>query len=107
MTTAHREPPNYIGVFWRLLFLTIAEIVVIFLPIPRIVIGIVLVGLALSKAALVALFYMHLKFERQTLTMIALTPLLLCVLFLFALLPDLSATPHRSVGASPPAAAPR
>lgn len=96
MTTAHKEP-NYIGVFWWLLALTIIEIGVIYLPLARLAIGILLVGLALSKASLVALYFMHLKFERKTLTLVALTPLFICVLLVFALIPDLSATPHRSV----------
>ncbi len=96
MTTAHKEP-NYIAVFRWLLALTIIEIGVIYLPLARLAIGILLVGLALSKASLVALYFMHLKFERKTLTLVALTPLFICVLLVFALLPDISATPHRSV----------
>jgi len=95
MTTTHQQP-NYIGVFWWLLALTILEVGVIFLPIGRLLIGILLVGAALSKATLVAMYFMHLKFERRTLGLIAITPLLLCLLLVFALLPDLSATPRRS-----------
>jgi len=105
MAAAHKRP-NYIGVFWWLLALTVIEIAVIYLPIARLLIGILLVGLALSKASLVAMYFMHLKFEARTLGLIALTPLVLCVLLIFALLPDLSATPHRTtespqVSASP------
>lgn len=95
MTSAHRQP-NYIGVFWWLLALTILEVGAIFLPLARLLIGILLVGLALSKASLVAMYFMHLKFERRTLGLVAITPLVLCVLLVFALLPDHSATPHRS-----------
>jgi cytochrome c oxidase subunit 4 len=95
MTSAHKHP-NYIGVFWWLLALTILEVGVIFLPIAKLLIAVLLVGLALSKASLVAMYFMHLKFERRTLGLIAITPLLLCVLLIFALLPDHSATPHRS-----------
>lgn len=95
MASAHKQP-NYIGVFWWLLALTIAEVGVIFLPIARLLIAILLVGMAMSKAALVAMYFMHLKFERRTMGLIAITPLVLCVLLVFALLPDLSATPHRS-----------
>ncbi len=101
MTAAHQQP-NYIGVFWWLLALTIIEVGVIFLPIAKLLIAILLVGLALSKAAMVAMYFMHLKFERRTLALVAITPLLLCVLLVFALLPDLSATPHRT--AAPPQA---
>ncbi len=101
MAAAH-EHPNYIGVFWWLLALTIIEVGVIFLPIAKLLIAILLVGLALTKAALVAMYFMHLKFERRTLAVVAITPLLLCVLLVFALLPDHSATPHRT--AAPPQA---
>jgi cytochrome c oxidase subunit 4 len=89
MENTHREP-NYMGVFWWLLALTIIEVVVIYLPLVKLVVGFMLVCLALSKASLVALYYMHLKFEKKTLGLIALTPLLLCVLLIFALLPDLT-----------------
>lgn len=89
MATAHTEP-NYIGVFWWLLALTIIEIAVIYMPIAKLIIVILLVGLALSKASLVALYFMHLKFERLTLGIIALTPLILCVFLILMLLPDIS-----------------
>lgn len=87
-TTAHADP-NYIGVFWWLLALTVAEIAVIYMPIARLIIVILLVGLALSKATLVALFFMHLKFERGTLGLIALTPLFLCIFLILMLSPDI------------------
>lgn len=98
MAQAHKQP-NYIAIFWWLLVLTILEIGVIFAPLARVLIVILLVGLALSKASLVAMYFMHLKFERTTLGLIAVTPLLLCVLLVFALLPDLSGTPHQTAGA--------
>ncbi|MBI4839766.1 MAG: cytochrome C oxidase subunit IV family protein [candidate division NC10 bacterium] len=103
--TAHTQP-NYIGVFWWLLALTILEVGVIFMPIARVLIAILLVGLALTKASLVAMYFMHLKFERTTLGLIAVTPLLLCMLLVFALLPDHSATPHLTSAAAAPAAPP-
>ena len=88
MATAHKEP-NYIGVFWWLLVLTIIEIGVIYLPIAKIAIAVLLVALAISKAALVALYFMHLKFERVTLGWIALSPFILCVFLILMLLPDI------------------
>jgi cytochrome c oxidase subunit 4 len=89
MATAHAEP-NYIGVFWWLLGLTILEIAVIFMPIAKIVIAVLLVSLAISKAVLVAMYFMHLKFERLTLGMIALSPFILCLFLILMLLPDIS-----------------
>ncbi len=89
MTTAHTEP-NYFGVFWWLLGLTILEVAVIYVPMARLIIVILLIGLALSKAVLVAMYFMHLKFERVTLGVIALTPLILCVFLILMLLPDIT-----------------
>lgn len=102
MTVAHEEP-NYIGVFWWLLALTILEVGVIYAPIAKMAIVILLVGLALTKASLVALYYMHLKFERRTLGLIAITPLVLCVFLLVALTPDLGAVLRHSPKTEAPA----
>ena len=88
MATTHSEP-NYIGVFWWLLILTIIEIAVIYTPLTVMVIRILLVSLAISKAALVALFFMHLKFERLTLSLVALSPFVLCVFLILMLTPDI------------------
>ena len=88
MATTHAEP-NYMGVFWWLLALTIIEIAVIYMPIAKLIIVILLVGLALTKATLVALYFMHLKFERATLGLITVTPLLLCLLLILMLSPDI------------------
>jgi cytochrome c oxidase subunit IV len=87
-TTAHKEP-NYIGVFWWLLVLTIIEIGVIYMPIAKLAIAVMLISLAISKAALVALYFMHLKFERLTLGLVALSPFVLCVFLILMLLPDI------------------
>lgn len=98
MATDHKTP-NYIAIFWWLLALTIIEVAVIYAPLARMVIVVLLVGLALSKASLVAMYFMHLRFEPRTLGIIVLTPLLLCVLLVFALVPDLSAVPHQTTSA--------
>lgn len=89
MAEAHPEP-SYGSVWWVLLALTIIEVLVA-MPwlgishLPKIVL---LVGLALSKASVVALYFMHLRFERTTLLVIAATPLLICSFLLFMLMPD-------------------
>jgi cytochrome c oxidase subunit 4 len=85
---AHKEP-NYMAVFWWLLVLTIIELVVIYMPLARLAIVVMLVVLAVTKAALVALFFMHLKFERITLGWIALSPFVLCVFLILMLMPDI------------------
>ena len=89
MAHDEKEHPNYIRIFWILLVLTIAEVLVVYLPIPKVVMALLLIGMACSKAAYVALYFMHLKFEQKTLTAIALTPFIICVFLIFMLLPDL------------------
>lgn len=87
MSQSHPEP-NYLHIIIALTILTVAEVAVVFAPMSKFVIGFLLVGMALSKATLVALYFMHLKFERTTLMWIAATPLILCTMLMFALLPD-------------------
>ena len=89
MTTTTHDEPNYMGVFWWLLALTLLELGVIYVPIHRMGILALLVVLEISKAALVALYFMHLKFERLTLGLIALSPFVLCVFLILMLLPDI------------------
>jgi cytochrome c oxidase subunit IV len=89
MTEAAHKQPNYIGVFWWLFALTVIEIAVIYLPIAKFAIAVMLIVLAVTKAALVALYFMHLKFERVTLGWIALSPFILCVFLILMLLPDI------------------
>lgn len=60
-TTYLRKHPNYLGVFWLLAALTAVEVGVTYLPLPRIP---VLLPIAIAKASLVAMYYMHLKFDR-------------------------------------------
>lgn len=104
MTTTHAEP-NYNAIFWWLLALTIIEVGVTYTPIPKATMVFLLVSLAIGKAALVAMFFMHLRFERLTLGVIALTPMILCVFLLFMLMPDSSPT-LTSPPPKPEAAAP-
>ena len=69
---------HYFSVFAALAILTAIEVGVIYLPILKLQQVFLLVSLALCKALLVALYYMHLKFERLIPTIfIALSPLLL------------------------------
>lgn len=93
---ATHSSPNYMAIFWWLFALTVAEIAVIFMGLPKVVLAILLISLALSKASLVAMYFMHLRFERLTLGLIAMTPLLLGTLLVFILVPDQSAIPHRT-----------
>jgi len=84
METTHKRP-NYVAIWAYLFILTVAELALAFeLPISRNMKLLLLLFLAVWKAALVALFFMHLKFERWNLRMLALVPLPLAVIFVLA-----------------------
>ncbi len=104
-TTAEHSHPNYMMIFCWLAALTVVELAVIFLPISKIIIAILLCALALGKAALVAMFFMHLRFETRTLGLVALTPLAIAFLLVLLLVWDGNPVQHTS-GQKPAAAAP-
>ena len=93
MTSDSHSEPNYMRVFWWLLFLTILEIIIAVIPngplFSNLFQGFLLIITAVSKAALVALYFMHLKFEKRILGVIALTPLVLMAIALTLLLSDI------------------
>ncbi len=103
MAETHTSP-NYMAIFVWLFVLTVVEIGVIYTPFQKLVIAILLISLAVSKASLVAMYFMHLRFERRTLGLIAVTPLLIGALLVFLLIPDSSAVPHRTAETVKPAA---
>lgn len=79
--------PNYMGVFVGLTVLTVAEVLVAFVSqLPQTLLIVILLGLAVWKALLVALYYMHLKFEPRKLWLVALSPLPLALLLVAAVL---------------------
>src|SRR5256885_17090688 len=85
---AEHKHPNYMAIFYYLAILTAIELAVIFMPIPKIYIAVLLCVFAVWKAALVAMYFMHLKPEARTLGLIAVTPLAIATLLVFVLLPD-------------------
>ena len=92
----HHSESLYMTIFYYLLALTILEIIVA-LPTYAIWLkAILLIAMALGKATLVAMFFMHLRFERRTLGVIAFTPLVICVFLVFMLTPDLGAIARKT-----------
>ena len=89
MTTAAHSTANYIKIFWILLVLTVVEVVIVYLGLPRMLLVGLLVIFAVWKAALVAMHFMHLKFENKTLSIVAIIPFILCLFLILMLLPDI------------------
>jgi cytochrome c oxidase subunit 4 len=78
MTTDEHTIPNYMAIFWWLLGLTIVEIGWAILPHhSRLVLAGGSVSMAVIKAVLVAMYFMHLKFERKTLGILFASTLIL------------------------------
>ena len=85
MTTPTTQPthvrPNYVRIWLYLFVMTIAEVLLAFeLPVTQNVKLILLLILAIWKALLVAMFFMHLKFERWRLRLIFIVPLPLAII---------------------------
>lgn len=85
--TAHPKP-NYIGVWAGLFILTMVEVGVAFVGLSKLMTILVLVALAVWKALLVALYYMHLRYEPKRLRLLALSPLPLAVILVVAVLTE-------------------
>ena len=80
---AHARP-SYVGIWVALAVLTGLELGIAFLPWSKAVIIVILVSLAFWKATLVALYYMHLRFETRRVLILALAPLPFIVVLLTA-----------------------
>ncbi len=72
--------PNYIAIWWILLVVTMMEVGYSFMKVPRPLLILGLVSMAVFKALLVALYFMHLKFERKSLGLIVGSTLILGVI---------------------------
>jgi cytochrome c oxidase subunit IV len=105
MAGEHKHP-NYMAIFWTLAILTVVELGVVFLPFGKVINGTLLCSLAVAKAAIVAGYFMHLRFEARTLGLIAVTPLAIATLLIFVLMPDHFAVNHQTAEKKPAATAP-
>ena len=91
----HSEPMphhevNYVAIFGLLVVLTVVTVLATFIPTQKELVK-VLIALAIAsvKAAFVALYFMHLKFEGKLIYLILLLPLFLCFVLVLALIPDI------------------
>ena len=84
---AHAHPP-YIAIFLVLAVLTAVELAIAFLPWPKRTLIILLLMLAIWKALLVALYYMHLRFEPTRVRILAIAPLPLAVILVVAVIQE-------------------
>jgi cytochrome c oxidase subunit IV len=88
MEHARHSHPNYIGIWVALAVLTALELGVAFLDWSKTTLILILLGLAVWKALLVALYYMHLRFEPNRLRILAIAPLPLAVILVTAVITE-------------------
>ena len=75
----HKSPP-YMIVFVVLAVLTVLEVLFAFTSLPKFWLALGLIVMALWKAFLVALYYMHLRFEPRRLWILAASPIPLAII---------------------------
>ena len=86
MEATEHKAVNYIAVWVGLAVLTVVEVAIVYIRLPRQLMVVSLVFLALWKAMLVALYFMHLKFEPRRLLIIVLAPLPLAVILVVTIM---------------------
>jgi cytochrome c oxidase subunit 4 len=85
----HEHPPvPYFLIAGALFVMTGITIAASFVELGKAGNIILAMAIAATKASLVMLFFMHLKFEKKTMAIIALIPYVLAAILLFALFPD-------------------
>jgi cytochrome c oxidase subunit 4 len=86
----HEHPPvPYVAIAATLFVLTGVTIGVSFINLGKAGNVILAMAIAATKASLVMMFFMHLKYETKTMFIIALIPYVLAAILLFALFPDI------------------
>ena len=83
----HAEP-RYVLIWVVLLVLTLAEVGYAFMDLPKIWLAIGLIIMALWKALLVAMYYMHLRYEPRRLWVLAVSPFPLAVIMVLAVITE-------------------
>jgi caa(3)-type oxidase subunit IV len=69
----HRK--DYIRIFVALVVLTLMEVSLTYLRMDRRIMTVLMIGLALTKASLVGLYFMHLRYEKRLLLWVAALPM--------------------------------
>lgn len=80
--------PAYVKVFIALALLTLVEVWVSGVAADPVLVALALVAMAVSKAALVAMYYMHLRYDRKLLSYIAVVPFVLAAVMVVIILND-------------------
>ena len=94
----HTEAPPHHEIPYGFVFVALVALTVVTVGVamkrfePEAINVLIALAIASVKASLVALYFMHLKFEGKLIYLIAIVPVCLCVLLICALLPDIVMT---------------
>jgi cytochrome c oxidase subunit 4 len=94
----HTEAPPHHEIPYGMVFIALVVLTIVTVGVamkrfePEAINVLIALAIASVKASLVALYFMHLKFEGKLIYLIAIVPVCLCVLLICALLPDIVMT---------------
>ncbi len=86
--TSERAHPDYVAIWVWLVVLMVAGVLASYLPLGRSAVVVLVFLIAAAKASLVALYYMHLKFESGLICALAIIPVVLVIGLTLLLFPD-------------------
>jgi len=92
--TATNHTKTYLKIFGALFVLTVIEVIISQSGMPQVPMVIMLVAFALVKAGLVAMYFMHLKYDSKFLSVIAYAPLVVASILIFMLAMEWTFQPH-------------
>ncbi|MEP7028883.1 MAG: cytochrome C oxidase subunit IV family protein [Candidatus Eisenbacteria bacterium] len=92
---AHPTAKKYLGIAIILTIITVIEVAVFYVPSMHPFLPPILLSLSALKFALVAMFYMHLKFDHRLYSWVFIVPMCFATAIILALLALFSAS-HRS-----------
>jgi len=88
MTEQEHAHPRYILIWVILLVLTLAEVGYAFMDLPKLMLAVGLIIMAVWKAVLVAMYYMHLRYEPRRMWILAVSPIPLAILLVLAVITE-------------------
>jgi len=94
-THAHPTAKKYLGIAIILTIITVVEVAIFYIPSMHRFLPPILLTLSALKFALVAMFYMHLKFDHRLYSWVFVVPMCFAAAIILALLALFSAS-HRS-----------
>jgi cytochrome c oxidase subunit 4 len=78
----------YLTVWTGLLVLTVIEVALAYMSLSVGLMLVLLIAFSLLKTALIVAYFMHLRFEKLSLTLTLIPALVICIILMFIVFPD-------------------